>query len=185
MDQAPPDVSHPAMERRQRALDRLERRIRHYHRRILIGGVVALVMGVVVLQLWPYGRDHPNPPVVQEPQWNNQQTRGLAVRACFDCHSNETQWPWYTYIAPISMMVYQDVMEGRKAVNFSNWNEKTWTRQQTDRMIELINKNQMPLPYYTILHPEAKLSTVEKGQLVNGMIATLLRSTDETGKSEP
>ena len=160
-------------ERRARAIARLERRTHRYQRRILIGGIIAIVVGIVGLQLWPYGRDRTNPPVLQEPQWDSTQTRILAVRACYDCHSNETQWPWYTHIAPMSMMIYQDVVKGRKVVNFSEWNAEGWTREQTDRMIEVINKDQMPLPYYSILHPEAELSTTEKGQLVNGMIATL------------
>ncbi len=185
MDQAPPQLAHAATERRQRAIQRLGRRIHHYQRRILIGGIVAIGVGLVVLQVWPYGRDHTNPPVVKEPLWDSPQTRALAVRACFDCHSNETQWPWYTHVAPISMMVYQDVVKGREAVNFSNWNDEAWTSKQTERMIEVINKNQMPLPYYLILHPTANLSSAEKGQLVNGMIATLSSSTVENSQSEP
>jgi hypothetical protein len=64
-----------------------------------------LIVGVVVfvaIQLVPYGRDHTNPPVTAEPRWDSPQTRTLAVSACFDCHSNETAWPWYTNVAPFS-----------------------------------------------------------------------------------
>ncbi len=177
-------ITDMTTERRERAIQRLDRRVRRYHRRILLGGAMALIAGVVGLQLWPYGRDHTNPPVVQEPRWDSEQTRTLAVRACYDCHSNETLWPWYTNVAPISMMVYQDVIEGRKVVNFSEWKADTWTPEQTERMVEVINKNQMPLPYYLILHPEAELSATEKGQLVNGMIATLSGTTGKTQVSK-
>ena len=57
---------------------------------------------VVVMQLVPYGRDHSNPPVTAEPNWDSPETRALFKRACFDCHSNETVWPWYAYVAPFS-----------------------------------------------------------------------------------
>ena len=62
-----------------------------------LGGIVVLF---VLLQLVPYGRDHANPPVRQEPAWDAPRTRELAGRACFDCHSNQTLWPWYASVAP-------------------------------------------------------------------------------------
>ncbi|MFZ0624897.1 MAG: heme-binding domain-containing protein, partial [Acidimicrobiia bacterium] len=65
-------------------------------------GVVALALGI---QLIPYGHDHQNPPVTTEPAWDSQQTLDLAKRACFDCHSNETKWAWYTNIAPMSWLI--------------------------------------------------------------------------------
>lgn len=172
-------------QRRERALARLDRQVRRYHRRILIAGLIAILLGLIGLQLWPYGRDHTNPPVVQEPPWDSQQTRILTVRACYDCHSNETFWPWYTNIAPISMMVYQDVIEGRKVLNFSEWNAAAWEPADTDRLVEVVSKRQMPLPYYLILHPEAELSSSENGQLVNGLIATFYRTTVENTGDAP
>ena len=68
-----------------------------------LGTAVAVVL--VAIQLVPYGRDHRNPPVTQEPRWDRPETRALAMRACFDCHSNETVWPWYTYVAPVFFAV--------------------------------------------------------------------------------
>jgi hypothetical protein len=56
------------------------------------------IVGVLAIQLLPYGRRHTNPPVTQEPRWDQPRTRALAVRACFDCHSNETVWPWYSRV---------------------------------------------------------------------------------------
>ena len=67
--------------------------------------VVAVLAGLfLAIQFVPYGRDHSNPPVIGEPTWNSPETRALAVRACFDCHSNETVWPWYSNIAPVSWL---------------------------------------------------------------------------------
>ncbi|NVB82954.1 MAG: cytochrome C, partial [Kofleriaceae bacterium] len=66
-----------------------------------------------VMQLVPYGRARSNPPVASEPAWDSPRTRELAVRACFDCHSNETKWPWYARVAPMSWVLERDVEIGR------------------------------------------------------------------------
>src|SRR5262249_17251950 len=84
--------------------------------------LAALVAIFAVIQLVPYGRDHKNPPVVKEPAWDRPETRAMAARACFDCHSNETRWPWYANVAPASWLVQHDVEEGRTDLNFSEWN---------------------------------------------------------------
>jgi hypothetical protein len=76
---------------------------------------------VRAIQLVPYGRDHGNPPVTGEPTWDASETRALVKQACFDCHSNETEWPAYASIAPVSWLVQRDVNEGRAVLNFSEW----------------------------------------------------------------
>ena len=68
----------------------------------ILGVIVVVVVGI---QLIPYGRNHTNPPVVTEPQWDSPRTRELFTRACADCHSNETVWPWYSNLAPMSWLV--------------------------------------------------------------------------------
>src|SRR5687768_3027163 len=83
-------------------------------RRMLRWLGVAIVGVLAAVQLVPYGRDHTNPPVRQEPAWDRPQTRALVARACFDCHSNETTWPWYSHIAPVSWLIQRDVVEGRR-----------------------------------------------------------------------
>jgi len=77
----------------------------------------------VLIQLIPFGRQHTNPPVVREPAWDSPQTRALAKRACFNCHSNETTWPWYSSVAPVSWLTQRDVNGGRSHLNFSEWNK--------------------------------------------------------------
>ena len=68
-------------------------------------------MGVLlIIQFVPYGRDHTNPPVIAEPAWDSPQTRALFFRACADCHSNETKWPWYSTIAPASWLITRDTL---------------------------------------------------------------------------
>jgi Haem-binding domain len=75
-------------------------------------GLLFLIGAFLLIQLIPYGHDHANPPVGAEPAWDSPATRELATAACFDCHSNETEWPWYTSVAPFSWLTQRDVEEG-------------------------------------------------------------------------
>ncbi|MCJ7766385.1 MAG: heme-binding domain-containing protein, partial [Thiovulaceae bacterium] len=81
--------------------------------------LAAFVLALLLIQIVPYGREHANAPVVAEPQWDTPETRALFFRACADCHSNETKWPWYSNVAPVSWMVQYDVNEGREKFNVS------------------------------------------------------------------
>lgn len=133
----------------------------------IVGIAVLVFVGVfVVIQLIPYGHQHSNPPVQEEPAWPDTQTRDLAARACFDCHSNETAWPWYSNIAPISWLIENDVQEGRGRLNFSEWNRPQHERGE---IAEVIYEGEMPPSYFLILHPEAKLSTEEMRTLSQGL----------------
>lgn len=134
----------------------------------VIAGI--LVGGLLLMQIFPLMADYTNPSVVDEPPWDSPETRELAKRACFDCHSNETEWPWYSYIAPFSEVQRNHVIKGREVLNFSEWTGQE--QAAAEEAIETISKGQMPLPYYVILHPEADLSDAEKGALINGLIAT-------------
>lgn len=145
--------------------------------------LIALVALFVLIQLVPYGRNHDNPPVVKEPNWDSPQTRELAVRACFDCHSNESKWPFYSNIAPVSWFVYDHVEEGRKHLNFSDWNNPhanercEGDREQFELEIaKSIKDGYMPLDEYLLLHPEAQLTGEEKAQLIEGLVETVRNS---------
>jgi hypothetical protein len=135
---------------------------------------VVLIAGFLVLQVIPVGRT--NPPVVTEPNWDSPQTRDLAERACFDCHSNETVWPWYATIAPISWPVVHDVVEGRQVLNFSDWANVRGERRSAGEMSEKIHEGTMPPASYLPLHPNANLSDAEKQQLIAGLKATVAQS---------
>lgn len=136
---------------------------------IIVGGIVFFLL----VQLVPYGKDHTNPPVVNEPVWDSPQTRALAKRACFDCHSNETVWPWYSNIAPASWLIYRDVVEGRRKFNLSDWQSASLS--DVGEVAEVISEGEMPPLQYLPLHPEATLSQPEKLQLIDGLRATLGR----------
>lgn len=135
-------------------------------RNILIGVVVLLLL----IQVVPYGRNHDNPPVMQEPTWDSPRTRELAVRACFDCHSNETEWLWYHNIAPISWGVQWDVDNGRATMNFSEWNRE---QDEAKDAAEVIAEGEMPPNRYTIVHPAALLTDAEKEELMQGLARTI------------
>jgi hypothetical protein len=136
------------------------------------GFAIILVIAVVFLliQLVPYGRSHSNPSVLQEPAWDRPETRLLAQRACFDCHSNETVWPWYSNVAPMSWLIQRDVDEGRRRLNFSEWGQG---EQELDDAGETIQEGEMPPPYYVILHLQARLNAQEKDTLINGLFSYL------------
>ena len=131
-------------------------------------GVVALV---VLSQAVPYGRSHSNPPVTAEPHWNAPATRALAVRACFDCHSNLTTWRWYSNIAPGSWLIQRDVDGGRSQFNFSEWNKPQ--DASAGDMVDAIRGGSMPPWYYTLMHPNAKLTALEQTTLIQGLQASI------------
>ncbi|MFH1524141.1 MAG: heme-binding domain-containing protein [Chloroflexota bacterium] len=132
--------------------------------------VIAVVVLALLIQLIPLPGRNNNPPVVAEPNWDSPQTRSLAKRACFDCHSNETAWPWYSYVAPVSWLIYNDVMEGRSTMDFSEWNH---SQVGAGEIAEVIQEGEMPPATYLLMHPPARLTNAEKQQLITGMSNSL------------
>jgi hypothetical protein len=165
--------------------------------------IILVVIGLVIVASVPAWFWQTNPPVVAEPAWDSPQTRELAKRACFDCHSNETNWPIYSRIAPIAYPVTIHVVEGREELNFSEWGQKQAStsaffakpvyadededeeREQGEEggggeaseLVEVIIEGEMPLQDYMWLHPEARLTETEKQQLIAGFQATMGQSS--------
>lgn len=137
--------------------------------RIVGGGLLAIAALGLLIQFVPYGRDHSNPAVIAEPNWDSPRTRELFFRACADCHSNETVWPWYSNIAPVSWLVQHDVEEGREYLNVSQWGQG---EQEAEEAAEEVEEGNMPIPAYLITHPEADLTPAEKEELIRGLEAT-------------
>jgi mono/diheme cytochrome c family protein len=130
----------------------------------------AIVAVVLALQLVPYGRSHTNPAGRVEPPWDTAVTRALVVRACYDCHSNETVWPWYSHVAPMSWLLQRDVDEGRRKLNFSEWDRP---QKEARESAKAVRKGEMPPWYYTPVHPDARLTAAETQALVRGLETTL------------
>ena len=134
--------------------------------RVAIAGLGMLL----AIQLVPYGRDHTNPPVISEPAWDAPDTRALARQACFDCHSNETEWPAYASFAPASWLVQRDVNEGRAVLNFSEWQRP---QEEAREAAEEVSEGEMPPAAYTWIHAQARLSAADRRRLAEGLSRTL------------
>lgn len=107
-----------------------------------------------------------NPPVTADINPPTE-VKNIFKNSCYDCHSNETKWPWYSKIAPISWLIVNDVMDGRKQLNFSEW-EKLYSANRNKlkkEILEQINKDEMPTDIYTIMHPGAKLDMIQKNTI--------------------
>jgi hypothetical protein len=137
-------------------------------KKIILGVFIGLIVGGILIQFLPYGHDHTNSPVTTEPQWDSPQTRDLVTRACYDCHSNQTTWPWYSNIAPFSWLIQHDVEGGRSRLNFTAGNLR-----EVDNVARQVQSGAMPQWYYTLLHPTANLTPAEKQALIQGLQASL------------
>ena len=138
--------------------------------------LIVLVIIVVGIQFIPV--DRTNPPITQEIV---APTNVLSIlkTSCYDCHSNETKWPWYSYVAPISFLVAGDVEDGRKRVNFSEWDKYDEKKKEKKMiaMIEAVEAGGMPLPKYLITHPDAEIDSKKLKTLKDWVT-----STDEKDK---
>ena len=150
--------------------------------KLVVSGVAALVVVALAIQAVPYGRDHSNPPVTAEPVWDSPRTRELTVLACFDCHSNEVEYPWYSSIAPMSWAVQLHVEQGRAKVNYSEWDHP---QKEADESAESVIEGGMPPTYYTLLtHSAARLSDAERQELIDGLNATFETADREDGHDD-
>jgi hypothetical protein len=143
----------------------------------LLKGLACLIAVFALIQAIPYGRTHENPGVLKEPAWDTPRTRELAKRACFDCHSNETRWPRYANVAPLSWVVQHDVEVARDVLNFSAWNEPFTLANASASSVQTGN---MPPAKYRMAHPEADLTPAETQELARGLDATLQASQPGT-----
>lgn len=135
-------------------------------KKLITYGLPLLVVALIVLQF--FGPDTTNPPedpaatfaaVAQPPK----EVVNVLDRGCRDCHSNRTEWPWYSRVAPASFLVARDVAKGRAHLNFSQWRGMTpeITALRMNEACTEVTRGDMPLPYYLPAHPEAKLSPAD------------------------
>lgn len=135
----------------------------------VVAGLLVVFLGI---QMVPVQRI--NPPVLTQMNWDSPQTKSLAERACMDCHSNETIWPWYSYVAPVSWLVTQDVNRGRRELNFSDLSANRFRSSRgINRLGEIILEGRMPPAQYLLTHPQAKLTPEEQQALIAGLQKTL------------
>ncbi len=136
-------------------------------KKIVKGILFLLLVTLMGIQFIPV--DRTNPPVTHEVNWDSPQTREIAKRACFDCHSHETVWPWYSYVAPFSLRIAEHVEHGREHLNFSDWSQPN---EEFEEIEEVFEEGEMPLWDYLLIHSEAKLTVDEREALLTGLQAT-------------
>ena len=135
-------------------------------RKWVLRAVVAGLAVFIAIQFVPYGWDHSNPAVIQDAPWPNAESAKIARVSCYDCHSNETDWPLYSYVAPMSWLVRRDVDDGRDELNFSDWEE---AQDEVDDAIKTIEDAEMPPSQYTVVHGDARLTNDEQTTLITAL----------------
>jgi cytochrome c551/c552 len=122
---------------------------------------LCLIAAFALLQFVPVKRDNPpGPDTFTAPA----DVKAIVKKACYDCHSNSTKWPWYAHVAPASWTAASHVREARARLNLSNWARMTAEKQKRKslKIADEIEEGGMPLPMYLKMHPEARLSEKEK-----------------------
>jgi hypothetical protein len=122
--------------------------------------LIVLTVVLIGIQFIPVERS--NPPVIEEINAPSN-IKAILKTSCYDCHSNETDYPWYAYVAPVSFFVGKDVNDGRRRLNFSEWDKygKEKREKIIDNILEEINQGTMPISIYTLVHPRAKLDPLK------------------------
>jgi hypothetical protein len=140
--------------------------------------VVVFVVAFVLLQF--ANPAHTNPPVVNDLMVTNApspQVAAMLRTACYDCHSHETRWPWYSHVMPMSWLVVKDVNDGRDAMNFSDWPKDNPMRaaKRLENMSEEISLGEMPPKKYTAIHTDARLTDSQRKELTDWLDAEAAR----------
>ena len=136
-------------------------------RRALLLAVAIVAGAFVLLQLVPYGHEHGAPPTTKQARLTGAADR-IAAGACMDCHSNATRRPWYTNVAPASLLVVNDVKGGRERLNLSRWDRP---QPDLDELVRVIDGGGMPPAQYKLIHGDARLSAADRRTLVAGFRA--------------
>lgn len=121
-----------------------------------------LVVVVVLVGMQAIRPNRDNPPVTGDLD-APADVKLVLRRSCYDCHSNETRWPWYTNIAPVSWLVANHVKEGRAELNFSEWSsyEPKKREHKLEEIEDEVHEGEMPIGNYVWIHGDAKLSAAD------------------------
>lgn len=134
--------------------------------------MIVIIIAFVLIQFFPIDQNNP----VATPQMDFLKTKNtpektavLIRNSCYDCHSNDTKYPWYANVQPFSWFLNNHIQEGRKKLNFSTFATYEPKRQahKLDEAVEMIEKAEMPLDSYIIVHPEAKLTLSDQKEMVD------------------
>ena len=132
---------------------------------------LGLLIVLVALQLIPQNRENPEmdpAKSISQAEDVPESVQAILNAACYDCHSYETVYPWYAYVAPISFSVVGHINHAREHMNFSLWSEIRPDRRDhvLEEIVEELEKKAMPLISYVNMHPEAKLTDAQREELI-------------------
>ncbi|MDX1942008.1 MAG: heme-binding domain-containing protein [Saprospiraceae bacterium] len=139
--------------------------------KIILIGLMIVFIGMQFIR-----PSHQNPPVDLQQDFLTMtqaptEIAAMLKNACYDCHSHETKYPWYSNVAPISWILQNHIIEGREHLNFSKWGTpEAFGEEQGEafeEIIEVIENDEMPLWDYKMMHSEARLSETQKNQLID------------------
>lgn len=116
----------------------------------------------------------------------SQDVAVLLKTSCYSCHSNETVYPWYSYVAPSSWLVARDVREGREELNFSAWQDYDVSKMlgKLDDISSEVGEGRMPMKIYTLMHPSANLDATQRELIVAWAEATMDKVAEEEEEEE-
>ena len=133
---------------------------------VIVIGIIALIQFIRI--------DTVNPEVVPEKDFLNvtqapPEIANILTTSCYDCHSNQTKYPWYAQIAPGSWFMKKHINEGREHLNFSTWTDYTADKQisKKEKIVEEVEESEMPLTSYTLIHSDAKLTDASRLALID------------------
>ena len=134
--------------------------------------ILVVVAILVIIQFIPALPDDYEPNVGQTFTEVNEvpiKVEAILTSACYDCHSHQSKWPWYSYVAPFSFWIGDHVQEGRKHLDFSQWANYSPKKadHKLEEIVEELTEGEMPLDSYTWVHSEAQLSESQKTLLVD------------------
>lgn len=127
-----------------------------------------------------------NPDDILKGDWVSPEVAQLLKTSCYNCHSNETAYPWYSHVAPSSWLVARDVRAARKELNFSAWAnlDQTDMLSKLDDISEEVGEGNMPLPIYNLMHPSAKLSEQQRQLIVQWTESAMDKLVEEEEEDE-
>jgi hypothetical protein len=147
---------------------------------------VAVIVPAIFILIQLGQPDRSNPPIDQSITIAAQAefarpVSELIKASCFDCHSNETRWPWYSYVAPVSWLVADDVANGRRHLNFSEWGKYPKSKRvlKLGQIYEQVSKGDMPIQKYLFLHSDARLTAADRDSITDWTERERDKLTDE------
>lgn len=134
----------------------------------VIATTIVIIVFILMQPISPIHMDKTNPPVRSDIPAPHT-VKPIMRKACYDCHSHETTWPWYSHVAPVSWLLESDVQEGRRELNFSEWSAyPSHTRDaKLKEIYEELQEEAMPPWYYSLMHPGARLAPGERNVMMN------------------